>query len=80
MNDPYLILLMIATGVFLSVFMVGLNNIFDGIAHKCWHDWSDWGYDETEDVLTQVRRCKKCGYAQMEQHVKLKGETNESND
>lgn len=73
MSDPYLILLMLATGVFIAVFMLGLHNIFDGIAHKCWHDWGDWGSDETSFVLTQVRKCKKCGYCQIEQHIKLKG-------
>lgn len=77
MNDPYLILLMLATAFFIAVFCLGLHSIFDGVVHKCWHKWGNWAVDETPDVLTQVRRCTKCGYVQMEQHIKVKGDTNE---
>jgi ribosomal protein S27AE len=77
MNDPYLILLMLATAVFFAAFFFGLHNIFDGVAHKCWHKWGYWGVDETSDVITQVRRCTKCGYVQMEQHIKIKGSEND---
>ena len=61
MNDPVLILLIVATGFFCAVFLIGLKNIGEGILDKCWHSW--WPWDDphnTDKDVVQLRICKKC--------------------
>ncbi len=61
MNDPVLILAMVATAFFLAVFLIGLKNIGEGVLDKCWHSWGSWDepHHNGKDVV-QLRVCKKC--------------------
>lgn len=61
MIDSVLLILVIATAIFLAVFFLGLRNIIDGVAHQCWHSWENWEdpHNTGKDVC-QLRKCTKC--------------------
>jgi hypothetical protein len=61
MIDLTIFLLIFSTAIFLAIFSLGLNNVVDGLFHKCWHKWEPWEDPHNTGVhVVQLRTCKKC--------------------